>query len=148
MSILTCLSKVIEICMNHQMKDLSQAVLSALISAFWKGYSCQYRLIKLCGNLRKTLGDGKFAALLLMDLSKAFDCLRHDLMAAKLVAYGMSHEAVTLPMSYLRDRKQSIRFDEHTSEWMTLLKGVPQGSILGTCLFNILLNDLVCSKTH
>ncbi len=63
-----------------------------------------------------------------MDLSKAFDCLPHDLMAAKLVAYGMPYEPVRLLMSYLRDRKQRVSLNEHTSEWMTLLKGVPQGS--------------------
>ena len=71
---------------------------------------------------KKALDDGKFAALLLMDLSKAFDCLPHDLMTDKLVAYGMSHEAVRLLMSYLRDRKQRARLGEHTGEWMTLLK--------------------------
>ncbi len=62
-----------------------------------------------------------------MDLSKAFDRLPHDLMVAKLVAYGMSHEAVRLlMMSLLRDRKQRVRLGEHTSEWITLLKGIPQ----------------------
>ncbi len=86
--------------MNHQMKGFSQAVLSALISAYWKGYSCQYSLIELCEDLRKALHDGKFAVLLLMDLSNAFDYLPHDLMAAKLMVYGMSHEAVRLLMSY------------------------------------------------
>ncbi len=126
MNILTCLSKVIEICMNHWMKDFSQAVLSALISAYRKRFSCQYSLIKLCDDLRKALDEGKFAALLLMDLSKAFDCLPHDLMATKIVAYGMSHEAVRMLMSYLRERKHRVRLGEHTIEWMTLLNAVPQ----------------------
>ncbi len=115
------------------MKHFSLAVLSALISAYRKGYSFQYSLIKLCEDLRKALDDVKFGALLLMDLSKAFDCLPHDLMAATLLAYDMSHEAVRLLISYLRDRKQRVRLDEHTSEWTTLLNGVPLGSILGPC---------------
>ncbi len=83
-----------------------------------------------------------------MDISKGFDCLPHDLIAAKLVAYGMLHEAVRLLMSYLRDRKQRVRLGEHTSEWMTLLKDVPQRSILGPCLFNIFLNDLMFALKH
>ncbi len=112
--------------MNHWMKDFSQAVLSALISAYRKRFSCQYSLIKLCDDLRKALDEGKFAALLLMDLSKAFDCLPHDLMATKIVAYGMSHEAVRMLMSYLRERKHRVRLGEHTIEWMTLLNAVPQ----------------------
>ncbi len=132
--------------MNQQMKKLFQAVLSALISAYWKGYSCQYSLIKLCEDLSRALDDVKFTALLLMDLPKAFDGLPHDLMAAKLVGYGMLHEAVKLLMSYLRDRKQRVRLGGHTSEWMTLLKGVTQGSILGPCLFNIFLNDLMFKR--
>ncbi len=127
---------------------ISPKLYSALISAFQKGFSCQYNLIKLCEDLKKALDDGKFAALLLMDLSKAFDCLPYDLMAAKLVAYGMSHEAVRLLMSCLRDRKQRVRLGEHTSEWMTLLKGLPQGSILEPCLFNIFLNDLMFALKH
>ncbi len=47
-------------------------------------------------------------------------------MAAKLVAYGMLHEAVRLLMKYLRDIQQSVMLGELTTEWMTLLKGVPQ----------------------
>ncbi len=142
MNILTCLLKVIEICMNQQMKYFSQTILSALISANWKGYSCQYSLINLWKKLKKTIDDGKFAALLLMDLSKAFDYLPHDLITAKLVAYDMSYKAVRLLMNNLRDIKQSVRLGELTTEWMTLLKGVPPGSILCPCLFKIFHNDL------
>ncbi len=87
-------------------------------------------------------------ALIIMDLSKAFDCLRHDLMAAKLIAYGMSHSAVNILISYLRDRKQCVKIGSDTSDCMTILKGIPQGSILGPSLFNLFFNDFMYILKH
>ncbi len=87
-------------------------------------------------------------ALIIMDLSKAFDCLRHDLMAAKLIAYGMSHSAVNILISYLRDRKQCVKIGSDTSDWMTILKGVQQGFIFGPSLFNLFFNDFMYFLKH
>ena len=77
-----------------------------------------------------------------MDLSKAFDCLPHGLLIAKLRAYGLSKEAVGLLESYLSDRSQQVKLGQCTSPWENLFKGVPQGSILGPLLFNVFLNDI------
>ncbi len=134
--------------MNQQLSQFYEVVLSALMSAYRKGYSCQYTLIKLCEDLRRALDYGKVAGLLLMDRSKAFGCLPNDLLAAKLSAYGMFPDAVRLPINYLRDRKQRVKFGENTGEWMKTLKGVPQGSIFGLSLFNPFLNDLIFTLKH
>ncbi len=59
--------------------------------------------------MRHAMDHSEVAALILMDLSKVFDCLPHDLMAAKLTAYGMSHSAVKLLVNYLRNLKQRVK---------------------------------------
>ena len=64
---------------------------------------------------RKALDRHECAAAILIDLSKAFDCLTHGLLLGKLKAYVLSTEAVKLLESYLTDRKQRVRSSPHTS---------------------------------
>ena len=77
-----------------------------------------------------------------MDLSKAFDCIPHDLLLAKLQAYGVSAHSCNLLASYLSNRHQRVKLGDHVSNWMPIIKGVPQGSIMGPLIFNIFLNDI------
>jgi hypothetical protein len=65
-----------------------------------------------------TLTDPKqYVAAVLMDLSKAFDCLPHDILLDKLSAYGMSTDSVSLLESYLSNRKQQIKINGILSSW-------------------------------
>ena len=79
---------------------------------------------------------------LLTDLSKAFDRLNHELLIAKLNAYGFTLPALKLIHNYLSSRKQRVRVNDTYSLWQDILFAVPQGSILGPFLFKIFLTDL------
>ena len=75
--------------------------------------------------------------ILLSDLLKAFDCLDHDLLIAKLYAYGFDIKAVKLIKSYLSNRYQRVTINSTYSSWFEIIFGVPQGSIMGPPIFNI-----------
>ena len=77
-----------------------------------------------------------------MDLSKAFDCIPHDLIIAKLVAYGFKRETLRLIYSYLKGRKQCVKINNTYSDYNEIISGAPQGSILGPVFFNLSINDL------
>ena len=93
-------------------------------------------------NSKITLDQGNEYGALLTDLSKAFDCLPHDLIVAKLHAYGFSIESLKLINSYLTERKQRVKMNDQFSSWLDIIVGVPRGSILGWLLFNIFLCDM------
>ena len=78
-----------------------------------------------------------------MDLLKAFDALNHDLLLAKVAAYGLDNNAVNFMRSYLTNRLQRCKLNNSFSEWAKIFTGVPQRSILGPLLLNIFINDIL-----
>ena len=76
-----------------------------------------------------------------MDLSKAFDCIPHDLLIAKLAVYGFEEKTSLYIYSYLENGKHCVKINNINSNFQTIKSGVPQGSIVGPILFNIFFND-------
>ena len=88
---------------------------------------------------KKSLDQGGEYPALLTDLSKAFDCLPHDLIITKFHAYGFDNASLRLMHSYLTDRYQRVKINNSYSLWSLIKHGVPQGSILDPILFKIFL---------
>ena len=76
-----------------------------------------------------------------MDLSKAFGCIPHDMLIAKLSAYGLNGNASKYIYTYLKNRKKFVRVNNVCSDFKYIISGVPQGSIVRPILFNAFLND-------
>ena len=116
--------------------------LSDYLCGFRKGYNTEQCLLSMIESWRKALDKCNLAGALLTDLSKAFDCLNHELLVAKLNAYGFDHGSLSYIYSYLSDRKHRTKINNSLSSWADIFTGIPQGSIIGPLLFNIYINDI------
>ncbi len=96
-----------------------------------KKYKCEYVHEQFIDPWKYALDNDKFVGTLLIDLSKAFDCIPHGLLIAKMKAYGLSDEACTFMSSYICDRYHRVKISNTKSSWTKLTKGIPQGSGLG-----------------
>ena len=91
---------------------------------------------------RKCLDKGGISRDLLKDLSKAFDCILHDLLIAKIAVYGFGYQSLRIMESFLSNRQQRTKINNAFSRYLEIIYGGPQGSILGPLLFNVYICDI------
>ena len=141
-SVLNTFSKIYEKVLKQQLIKHLDKTLSVFIAANRKAYGTQHVLIRLLEDWRSKLGNGYLVGSILMDLSKAFDCIPHDLLIAKLHAHGFDEAALVLIYSYRKRRKQCVRINNTCSSFQEVISGVPQGSVLGPILLIFCIHDL------
>ena len=110
-NVLPTVSRVFERLLDKQIIDYMGLYLSSLLCGFRKGYNAQHALVQMLEKWKTSLDNGANIGAILMDLTKAFDCIKHDLLLAKLSAYGFSREALRLVNSSLENRHQRVKIN-------------------------------------
>lgn len=142
-SILSTFSKILERVVGHQLKEyfMSNQILSPTQSGFRRHHSTSTTLLKVSDDLYRACDLGKNSCLLLLDYSKAFDTLDHNVLITKLKFFGLSSDSIEFLKSYLLERSQRVVLGSSISEYLPVNRGVPQGSILSPLLFSVYTSD-------
>ena len=129
-SVLPVCSKCFERLMEKQVTPYIDTYLFPYLCGYIKGYSAQHALLSLLEKWKESIDNNGYASGVLMDLSKAFAMLNHELLIAKLDAYGFSKEDLKLIHNYLKNRWQHVKMNTSFSSWTELSLCVPQVSVL------------------
>lgn len=138
-SVLPTLSKLLERVVEQQIREhISQFdILPDIQSGFRKMHSCETALLGITDDIFRGTDQGLVTVLVLLDFSKAFDTLNHDMLLAILKYFRFGQTTITFFQNYFENRYQSVKICQNLSSPLEISSGVPQGSILGPLLYTL-----------
>lgn len=148
--IISSLSKILEKAIYLQINNYisEHNLLPDHQSGFRSNFSCTTALMLICDDIINAVDRDELTALILLDYSKAFDCINHKILLAILHFLGFSRDTVEFFKNYLSSRKQIVKLNNNRSSEGILDCGVPQGSILGPLLFSLYTVNLHACLDH